>query len=95
MASLAKVIEYGGEVCCVGTTKWPKMGSGKFAEKGYGIAAYHRYILYRDSVSNGYNPSLSPYTPSPACYTFAGPSYASDWLTYFYFGGPGKAAAKC
>jgi hypothetical protein len=91
----AQVIEYGGEVCCQGGKAWPQMGSGAFASLGYQYAAYHRYILYRDANNNGYNPTLSIYTPSPACYTFSGPYYSSSWLTYFYFGGPGGAEKTC
>ena len=44
MASHASEIDYGGET--VGTTSFPKMGSGAFANQGWQKAAYQRQIFY-------------------------------------------------
>ena len=81
----AQSIAYGGET--VGTTSWPPMGSGQFASAGWPLAAYHRVIKYWDSAGAGYDPSLTPSQPFPACFIIAGPAWGSG--IYFFFGGPG------
>jgi outer membrane protein assembly factor BamB len=44
LGTSAATIDYGGET--VGTTSWPPMGSGTFANGGYRKAAYQRTIYY-------------------------------------------------
>lgn len=90
MAYYADTIDIGGET--VGTTKWPGMGSGQWAYKGFKHAAYERNILYRDSNYQLQAPQLTTSVSganASNCYAITTPKYASNWLTYFYFGGPG------
>jgi hypothetical protein len=85
----ATMIEYGGET--VGSTVWPAMGSGHFASAGWQYAAFQSNIFYIDTTSTTQWTRLTVSTPSPTCYTVAGPSWSttSGWGVYFYFGGPG------
>jgi Neprosin len=86
LSKFANEIVFGGET--VGATKWPKMGSGQFAQSGATEAAYQRSIMYRDSTGATYNASLTAVDPSPKCYT-TDSSGAPMWGVYFFFGGPG------
>jgi hypothetical protein len=86
------LIDFGGET--VGTTKWPAMGSGQFAAKGFGKAAYQsrvRYLKTSGSSWYQYDATLTAQQPSPKCYTDKIYNKTSDpnYRTYFYFGGPG------
>jgi hypothetical protein len=83
----ANKLEFGSE--SVGTTVWPAEGSGFFANSGYGWAGYQRLIYYSNLSNASIWTGLTAATPSPSCYTVAGPYYASTWGEYFYFGGPG------
>jgi hypothetical protein len=90
----ATEIDIGGET--VGTTRWPGMGSGQWATRGFQYAAYDRNIQYRDSNNRLYAPQLTAVTNGAnayRCYAITTPNYTSSWLTYFYFGGPG--GTKC
>jgi hypothetical protein len=93
LATHADEIQYGGEVCCSDGKTWPAMGSGAFAEAAYSLAAWQDGLYYVDPEGYGGYPTLTPYTPSPACYTF----FETDniYRTSFYFGGPGGKRAKC
>ncbi|HVR07515.1 MAG TPA: neprosin family prolyl endopeptidase [Thermoanaerobaculia bacterium] len=88
LASGAALIEYGGET--VGTTSWPPMGSGAFANQGFGFAAYQRLIFYITGSGSQWA-DLTAVEPSPSCYTIIVTPAASggSWGTYFFFGGPG------
>jgi len=85
----AQLIEYGGET--VGSTVWPPMGSGDWANQGFAYAAYQRDIFYRDTTGNAYWAVLNTVQPSIGCFTDAGPYWSSTQGrgVYFYFGGPG------
>ena len=86
MSNHSTLSEWGGEV--VGATRWPPMGSGKFAAAGLHEAAYHRSIMWRSSGDKLSNVKLTPEDPAPKCYstkTFDEP----NWGRYFFFGGPG------
>jgi len=84
----AQIVEYGGE--SVGTTTWPGEGSGKWANTGYAQAAYQRNLFYINTSGAGIWETLTPLTPSPACYSIAGPYTSTGlWTRYFYMGGPG------
>jgi len=82
-------IDFGGET--VGTTSWPPMGGGSFADTGFKHAAYQRNIWYIDDKAGGAKwPTLTRSQPSPNCYTDENfNNSATAWVTYFYFGGPG------
>ncbi len=74
------------------------MGSGQFADRRWGNAAYFRNILYMWSPTNAWWwSSGSIGTTDSACYSADGPYYSSDdnWRNWFYYGGPGKEASGC
>jgi hypothetical protein len=84
---------YGGETY-TGGTNWPQMGSGKFANAGFGQAAYQNTIFYipqNTSGGTGTWSSLFTIETNPACYTtaYTPASSGGSWGTYLYFGGPG------
>jgi Neprosin/Pentapeptide repeats (8 copies) len=88
LASQASSIDYGGET--VGTTSWPQMGSGAFANAGWQQAAYQRDIRYYPTAGGGSrNASLTAAAASPGCYTAAVTLYGAPWNETLYFGGPG------
>jgi len=89
MSKYATEIEYGTE--SVGSTIWPAEGSGQWATRGFGYAAYQRNMNYSDTSGNIQTPSLKSYQPSPKCYNTYGPftNSSSDWKVFFYVGGPG------
>jgi hypothetical protein len=88
MTQYAQLVEYGGE--SVGTTTWPGEGSGAWANAGFGQAAYQSNLFYIDTSGAGIWETLTPDTPSTACYSIAGPYInTGNWTRYFYMGGPG------
>jgi hypothetical protein len=96
LAASASSIDYGGET--VGSTSWPKMGSGRFPRKrnSFGIAAFHRLIHYFNSPSTLAAATLARSEPSPSCYkinVFNNTSNTS-WKSYFYYGGPGGTGCE-
>lgn len=92
LSRYANLVEFGSE--SVGYNVWPAEGSGLFAASGWTYAAYQRLIYYIDLSSTGNWASLTPFDPSPSCYSTAGPYYDSSWGIYFYFGGPGGASCE-
>jgi hypothetical protein len=88
LASYATEIDYGGEV--VGTTSFPPMGSGAFANAGWQKAAYQRTIGYWPPQGGAMvNASLTPVQQWPGCYTAQVVLYGSPWFETLWFGGPG------
>jgi hypothetical protein len=88
LATQAAEIDYGGET--TGTTSFPPMGSGAFANQGWQKAAYQRTIGYfPPSGGSMMNASLTPSQGWPACYTAQVVSYAAPWNETLWFGGPG------
>jgi hypothetical protein len=88
LASHATEIDYGGEV--VGTTSFPHMGSGAFANAGWQKAAYQRTIGYWTPQGGAMvNASLTPSQSWPNCYTAQVDLYGSPWFETLWFGGPG------
>jgi hypothetical protein len=67
LSKFATNIDYGGET--VGTTSWPPMGSGAFANTGYKNAAYQRTIYYFGADSKAQWSALTPVQNSSSCYT--------------------------
>jgi hypothetical protein len=84
----AQAITYGGET--VGSTSWPPMGSGGWANQSFGYAAYQRQVFYIDTTYTSQWANLTAQQPSP-CYSVNGPTWGGNqtWGIYFYFGGPG------
>jgi Neprosin len=73
MSRNASITEYGGETY-TGGTYWPQMGSGKFANAGFGQAAFQNTIFYiPQNVSGGTGvwSSLSSFVTNRACYTLS------------------------
>jgi len=89
LGTAASSIDYGGET--VGSTVWPPMGSGKFPGKGFGYAAFQRFIYYVLTAGGSNYATLTPSQPSPSCYKIKVFNNSSDpnYHTYFYFGGRG------
>lgn len=88
LASQASEIDYGGEV--VGTTSFPPMGSGAFANAGWQKAAYQRTIGYWPPQGGAMiNAGLTTSQSWPNCYTAQVDLYGSPWFETLWFGGPG------
>jgi hypothetical protein len=94
LATQASSIDYGGET--VGTTSWPKMGSGKYPNKGFGLAAYQRFIQYFTGGGSSSFATLTKSEPSPSCYKINVSNNTSDpnYRTYFFYGGPGGTGCE-
>jgi hypothetical protein len=81
-------IDYGGET--MGTTSFPPMGSGAFANSGWRHSAYQRTIGYWPlSRSAVVNANLAISQAWPGCYTAQTNLYAARWYETLWFGGPG------
>jgi hypothetical protein len=87
MATQASEIDYGGEV--VGTTSWPAMGGGAFANAGWQHAAYQRDINYFPTAGGRATAALTASATSPQCYTASMVKYNAPWNETIWFGGPG------
>jgi Neprosin/Neprosin activation peptide len=88
LATHATEIDYGGET--VGTTSFPPMGSGAFANQGWQRAAYQRTIGYWPPPGGTMiNASLTPSQAWPNCYTAEVVLYGDPWYETVWFGGPG------
>jgi hypothetical protein len=87
----ANIVDFGGETFDGGSSYWPQMGSGDWAEGGFGYSAYQHNITYLDQNYNTWNAALTPTETNPNCYDiqYHDSSEGSSWGTYFYFGGPG------
>ena len=89
-------IDFGGELVndqTNGVNTSTQMGSGAFPSAGFQYAAYIKKIQYLDMSFNYQNAaSLSPGVSFPYLWDMSAVTYSSDpnWLTYFYFGGPGN-----
>ena len=93
LGSHASMIQFGGEVVNTRSTGFhtsTQMGSGHFAEEGYGKASYFRNLQIIDwdnsllPVSN-----LRLLADHPNCYDIR-QGKNKLWGTYFYYGGPGR-----
>ncbi|ERM98017.1 uncharacterized protein LOC18426005 [Amborella trichopoda] len=93
LADHAEMVEWGGEIVNTRTNGGhtsTQMGSGHFAESGFGRASYFRNLETVDSdnsLSSVY--SLSALAEDTNCYNIRSSS-SPQWGTYFYFGGPGS-----
>lgn len=96
LGNKATVVEWGGEVAQAITPSLPRrhtgthMGSGRFAQDGFGGASYFRNI----EVVNSNNEletiaTLSTSADQPSCYNIRS-FYNSNWGNFFYYGGPGR-----
>jgi hypothetical protein len=88
LSAHASEIDYGGET--VGTTSFPSMGSGAFANQGWQHAAYQRTIGYWPPQGGAMiNANLTPSQAWPSCYTAQVTLYAAPWSETLWYGGPG------
>ncbi|KAL5063407.1 hypothetical protein RYX36_025144, partial [Vicia faba] len=96
---VADEVHFGGEIVNLKTTgshTYTVMGSGHFAEEGFGKAAYIRNLHVIDS-DNNLTPLENPTyeATNKNCYNIQGNSSGNPvWGDYIYFGGPGKSD-KC
>ncbi|XP_022135449.1 uncharacterized protein LOC111007405 [Momordica charantia] len=93
LGSHASMIQFGGEIVNTRSTGFhtsTQMGSGHFAEEGYGKASYFRNLQIIDwdnsllPVSN-----LHLLADHPNCYDIR-QGKNKLWGNYFYYGGPGR-----
>jgi len=92
LSQYATQIQYGGEVDTSPGALWPPMGSGAFAQAGYGQAAYQNNIFYFDLDSSPVWADLQTLDQaSTSCYTIEAGGQPNDgvWTSYIFFGGPG------
>ncbi|XP_044477006.1 uncharacterized protein LOC123204423 [Mangifera indica] len=93
LADHATMVEWGGEVVnsrANGEHTSTQMGSGQFAEDGFGKASYFRNLEIVDS-DNSLSSALdiSILAENTNCYNIKS-SYNNEWGTSFYYGGPGR-----
>ncbi|KAL3622385.1 hypothetical protein CASFOL_033796 [Castilleja foliolosa] len=93
LSDSASMIEWGGEVvnsASDGEHTTTQMGSGNFAEEGFGKASYVRNIQVVDSSNNLRAPKdVNTFTEQSSCYNVQ-LGKSGEWGNYFYYGGPGR-----
>ncbi|KAJ6697327.1 hypothetical protein OIU85_003676 [Salix viminalis] len=93
LAKHATMVEWGGEVVnsrADGKHTATQMGSGHFAEDGFGKASYFRNLEIVDSDNSLSSArSISTMAENTNCYNIQS-SYSNEWGTHFYYGGPGS-----
>uniref|UniRef100_A0A7N0VIV2 Neprosin PEP catalytic domain-containing protein n=1 Tax=Kalanchoe fedtschenkoi TaxID=63787 RepID=A0A7N0VIV2_KALFE len=94
LADKATMVEWGGEVVNSraddGRHTTTQMGSGQFAEEGFGKASYFRNLEVVDSDNSLSSArDVSTLAENTNCYNIKSSSNA-EWGTYFYYGGPGN-----
>lgn len=93
LANYATMVEWGGEVVnsrANGEHTSTQMGSGNFAEDGFGKASYFRNLEIVDSDNSlTAVQSISTLAENTNCYNIKS-SYSNEWGTHFYYGGPGS-----
>nr|CAD1820927.1 unnamed protein product [Ananas comosus var. bracteatus] len=89
----ATMVEWGGEVVNMrpsGEHTATQMGSGQFAETGFGKASYFRNLEIVDTDNSlSAVQTISTLAENTNCYDIQSFSN-SDWGTHFYYGGPGN-----
>lgn len=93
LADRATMVEWGGEIVnsrANGDHTSTQMGSGHFAEDGFGKASYFRNLEIVDSDNSLSSArGISTLAENTNCYNIKS-SYNNEWGTHFYYGGPGK-----
>ncbi|KAI3518131.1 hypothetical protein L1887_06542 [Cichorium endivia] len=93
LADRATMVEWGGEVVnsrANGEHTSTGMGSGHFAEDGFGKASYFRNLEIVDSDNSLISAhDISTLAENSNCYNIKSSSN-NQWGTYFYYGGPGR-----
>ncbi|CAA0826681.1 Protein of Unknown Function (DUF239 [Striga hermonthica] len=93
LQSHASMVQFGGEIVnsrSGGTHTSTQMGSGRFADEGFGKASYFRNLQVVDWDNNLIPPNnLHLLADHPNCYDIR--AWKNNaWGTYFYYGGPGR-----
>lgn len=93
LRSHASMVQFGGEIVnsrSMGYHTSTQMGSGQFAEAGFGKASYFRNLQVVD-WDNNLLPlnNLHLLADHPNCYDIR-QGRNNVWGTYFYYGGPGR-----
>ncbi|XP_047313237.1 uncharacterized protein LOC124916548 [Impatiens glandulifera] len=93
LADRATMVEWGGEVVNSrpdGLHTRTQMGSGRFADDGFGKASYFRNLEVVDSDNSLSSVrDISILAENTNCYNIKS-SYTKEWGTHFYYGGPGS-----
>uniref|UniRef100_M4CKS9 Neprosin PEP catalytic domain-containing protein n=1 Tax=Brassica campestris TaxID=3711 RepID=M4CKS9_BRACM len=94
LSESASMIEWGGEVVNsqseAGQHTTTQMGSGRFAEEGWGKASYFKNVQVVDGSNKLRNPeNLQVFTDEENCYNVKSGNGGS-WGSHFYYGGPGR-----
>ncbi|XP_011084725.1 uncharacterized protein LOC105166904 [Sesamum indicum] len=93
LADHATMVEWGGEIVNSRPNNdhtSTQMGSGRFAEDGFGRASYFRNLEIVDADNSlGSAQDITTLAENTNCYNIMG-SYNNEWGTHFYYGGPGK-----
>lgn len=93
LRSHADMVQFGGEIVntrSMGFHTSTQMGSGHFAEEGFGKASYFRNLQVVDWDNNLLPLSnLHIVADHPNCYDIK-QGRNNVWGTYFYYGGPGR-----
>lgn len=94
LSKYSTVIQYGGEVVANSEGLSPPMGSGAFAQAGYGHAAYQNDIFYFNLNASTVWVDLQTLDQRSACYTIERGEQPNGgvWSSYIFFGGPGGSA---
>ncbi|KAK1266559.1 hypothetical protein QJS04_geneDACA000085 [Acorus gramineus] len=93
LADHATMVEFGGEIVNTrsdGAHTSTQMGSGHFADDGFGKSSYFRNLEVVDSDNSLSSvESISTLAENTNCYNIKSSSNA-EWGTHFYYGGPGN-----
>ncbi|XP_071922280.1 protein neprosin-like isoform X2 [Coffea arabica] len=93
LADRATMVEWGGEVVNSrpnGEHTSTQMGSGHFADEGFGKASYFRNLEVVDSDNSlSSAQAISTLAENSNCYNIRS-SNNNEWGTNFYYGGPGR-----
>lgn len=93
LADHATMVEWGGEVVNTranGEHTSTQMGSGHFANDGFGKASYFRNLEIVDADNSLSSVEyISTLAENTNCYNIKSSSN-NQWGTYFYYGGPGN-----
>lgn len=87
------MVEWGGEIVNSRPDKHhtsTQMGSGRFAEAGFGKASYFRNLEIVDSDNSLSSArDITTLAENTNCYDILN-AYNDQWGTHFYYGGPGN-----
>ncbi|CAI9090960.1 OLC1v1025862C1 [Oldenlandia corymbosa var. corymbosa] len=94
LADRATMVEWGGEVVnsrVFGKHTTTQMGSGHFADEGFGKASYFRNLEIVDSDNSLTTAQdITTLAENSNCYNIKS-SNNNEWGTHFYYGGPGRS----